>query len=126
MSGHFTCLISFWRYLGLWICWSSEYDSRCLNDAWICLIIFLDMPEHDLILLNAPEYVWKCWNKLSWLCPEFSRCFIILDIWSAGCTFKCQTIKMKLAKNKKWIINVIFYQILILSSWKFIIFPFNK
>ena len=30
------------------------------------LIMFLNMPEHDWILLNVPECPWKCLNKLFW------------------------------------------------------------
>ena len=35
-----------------------------------------------------------------------------------GCLFKCETAKMKLAKNKKWIFNY-------LSFWKFLTFSFR-
>ena len=41
----------------------SEYGPICLNVP--------QLPDHGWILLNVPEYAWKCLNKKFWLCQGF-------------------------------------------------------
>ena len=49
-----------------------------------CTLMPLNMSEHGWVLLNVPEYSWKCLNKLLWLCNgSLCLCFIILNIWQS-------------------------------------------
>ena len=48
-----------------------ENSTICLNNAWIAseyVLMYLNLSKHGWILLNVPEYTWKCLNKLFWLC----------------------------------------------------------
>ena len=65
-------MLGFWL-LGLWICMIILHVRHTFEDARVSICLIMApyasiMPEHGWILLNVPEYAWKCVNKLSWLC----------------------------------------------------------
>ena len=55
-------------YKEFWMSWIwLIIPKKCLNISQYARMS-LNMPKHDLVLLNALEYAWKCLNKLFWVC----------------------------------------------------------
>ena len=69
------------RTRGIFKSLSNMWDdhSLCLNMSQYVLIS-LSEPENDWILLNVPEYVWKCLNRLFWLRFPICRNIVIITL----------------------------------------------
>ena len=118
MLGLWICLI----ILYVWQAFEVALDSKCTSALSIACFYMqtlckaLNMAQHNSImpayalmsinmsdpgwkLLNVPEYVWKCPNKLFWLC-QGSQYITILYIWQ--CFKHASGIKYGRILNMLW------------------------
>ena len=58
------------------------------------------MPQHTLVSLNTAENAQVNCNKLLSLTAMMAEHFEVFK-WTAGCIFKCETTKIKLAKKHR-------------------------
>ena len=89
----------------------------CLNNAWkylnIHTLMFLNMSEHDWILLNVPQYACKYLNKLF-----YARVFNMLNVWqcfeyASGISYARVLNMPQYSYNNIFVTNVIILEFLV-------------
>ena len=109
-----------------WLCQGYTGIRICLNNSWICLIMF----GYVWIFLNMPEYLWMCLSLPEWLLfyiSTFSHLFYNpFSTWRCGYLFEHlqETSGYSLKEHVALFLKRLWKFDFAYSSWKYFIVSF--